>query len=197
VAIDVAILIAEPPEAARVGVAIPGAFHLYALRIFTDDSRYADSLRDAGLSVEFIEAIDYERRMDDATGVGDLEVRLPGRHPFLYSVNTGQGYAPVQGALNAVFWHEGSRGTAVLSFANEPFRQGSAISRIYTRPHGTLDRLLEGGGLGPCPPDPKTRFNCIFAPSLNLRYDQGWVGKLQLIKPSRPSHRPFPAWVRM
>ncbi len=84
-----------------------------------------------------------------------------------------------------MFWNGGKRGTPVLNFVDQPFLQGSAISRIYTRPHSTLNSLLDGGGLGPCPLDPQTGFNCVIAPSLNLRYDEGTVGKLQLIKPVR------------
>lgn len=195
--IDVAILIAEPAAAASVGLNVPGTFHLYALRIFTDDPRYAESLRHGGIPVEFFEQIGYQRPMDDATGVGDLIVSLPERHPFLASANAGQGYAPVPNAANrAAFWVDGERGTAVLSFVDQPFRQGGAISRIYTRPNGSLNRLLEGGGLGPCPPDPNTGFPCILAPGLNFSYDQGTVGTLQLLK-KRPGHTPGPHWARM
>ena len=197
VAIDLAVLIAEPASAASVGLNIPGTYHLYALRIFTDDARYAESLRSSGMPVEFLEHIGYQRTMDDATGVGDLNVALPDRYPFLYSANTGQGYALVEGAFNAAFWFNGERGTAVLSFVDQPFFQGSALSRVYARPNGTLSRLLEGGGLGPCPTDPKTGFKCVLAPSLNLRYDKGTVGKVQLLHPKPPGYHPFPQWVRL
>jgi hypothetical protein len=135
--------------------------------------------------------------MDNATGVGDLNVKLPERYPFLYSANTGQGYAPGQGAFIAAFWHDGERGTVVLSFVDQPFFQGGALSRIYTRPNGSLNSLFDGAGLGPCPADPNTGFKCILAPSLNLRYDRGTVGKLQLIKPSRAGYHPFPQSGRM
>jgi len=98
------------------------------------------------------------------------------------SINTGQGYAPAPGAFNAVFWNDGQRGTAVLNFIDQPFLQGSAISYIYTRSQSTLNALLDGGGFGLCPPDLlRTGFDCVIAPSLNLRYDKGTVGKLQLI----------------
>src|SRR5262249_35368226 len=150
------------------GVNIPGAFHIYALTIFTDDARYAASLQSGGMSVEFFESIGYQREMDDATGIGDLIVTVPDRYPFLSSDNMGQGYAPMPGAFNAVFWHNGERGVVVLNFVDEPFLQGSALSFIYTRRNGTLNALLEGGGLGSCPPDPQTGFTCIVAPSLNL-----------------------------
>jgi hypothetical protein len=195
--IDIAILIAEPAAAASLGLNVPSTFHLYALRIFTDDTRYAESLRSGGIPVEFIERIGYQRPMDDATGVGDLNVSLPESHPFLTSTNTGQGYAPIPNLANrAAFWSDGDRGTVVLSFVDQPFRQGGAISRIYTRPNGRLNLLLEGGGLGPCPPDAKTGFKCILAPGLNFSYDQGTVGTLQLLK-KHPGHTPFPHWARM
>src|SRR5262245_62000395 len=197
VAIDLAVLIAEPAGAASLGLNIPGAFHLYGLRIFTDNARYAAILRSGGMSVEFFEQIGYQRTMDDATGVGDLNVSLPDRYPFLYSANTGQGYAPGQGVFRSSFWHDGERGTVVLSFFDEPFFQGNALSSIYTRPNGSLSGLFEGAGLGPCPTDPATGFRCILAPSLNLRYDEGTRGKLQLLKPKRSGYYPFAEWMRM
>jgi hypothetical protein len=197
VAIDVGILIIEPAEAAKAGVNIAGAFHIYALTIFTNDSQYAASLHTGDMPVDFVDAIGYQREMDDATGVGDLIVSVPAQHPTLYSINTGQGYAPAPGVFNAVFWNDGQRGTAVLNFIDQPFLQGNAISLIYTRPNSTLNALLDGGGLGPCSPDPQTGFNCVIAPSLNLRYDEGTVGKLQLIKPVRTGYRPFPHWLQM
>ena len=196
-ALDIAIVIAEPALAASVGLNIPGLFHLYTLRLITDDARYAGSLLSGGMPVEFFESIGYERTMDDATGVGDLVVTLQERFPFLQSVNTGQGYAPMPGAFAAAFWFDGPRGTVALSFIDQPFRQGIALSRIYTRPNSSLGLLFDGGGLGSCPPDPKTRFKCILAPSFNLRYDNGTVGRLELVKPSHPGHVPFPTWVRM
>jgi len=182
VAIDVGILVVEPADAAKVGVNIPGAFHIYALTIFTNDAQYAASLRTGDMPVEFVDTIGYQRDMDDATGVGDLIVSVPAQHPTLYSINTGQGYAPAPGAFNAVVWNDRQRGTAVLNFIDQPFLQGSAISYIYTRSQSTLNALLDGGGLGLCPPDLlQTGFDCVIAPSLNLRYDKGTVGKLQLI----------------
>jgi hypothetical protein len=188
VAIDVGILIVQPAEAAKAGVNIPGAFHLYALTIFTNDAQYAASLHTGDMPVEFVDAIAYQRDMDDATGVGDLIVSVPAQYPTLYSINTGQGYAPAPGAFNAVFWNDGQRGTAVLNFIDQPFLQGSAISYIYTRPYSTLNALLDGGGWGLCPSDPQTGFDRVMAPSLNLRYDKGTVGKLQLIKPVRTGY---------
>src|SRR5262249_54240675 len=113
------------------------------------------------------------------------------------SASTGQGYASGQGAFRSSFWHDGERGTVVLSFVDEPFFQGNALSRIYTRPNGSLSVLFEGAGLGPCPTDPATGFRCILAPSLNLRYDEGTRGKLQLLKPKRSGYYPFAEWMRM
>jgi len=188
VAIDVGILVVEPADAAKAGVNIPGAFHIYALTIFTNDAQYAASLRTGDMPVEFVDTIGYQRDMDDATGVGDLIVSVPARYPTLYSINTGQGYGAAHGAFNAVFWNDGQRGTAVLNFIDQPFLQGSAFSYIYTRPYSTLNALLDGGGLGSCSSDPQTGFNCVMAPSLNLRYDEGTVGKLQLINPVRTGY---------
>ena len=45
VAVDVGILVVEPAEATEAKVNIPGAFHLYMLAIYTNDARYAASLR--------------------------------------------------------------------------------------------------------------------------------------------------------
>jgi hypothetical protein len=103
VAIDVGILVVEPAAAAKAAVNIPGAFHIYAITIFTDDAQYAASLHTGGMPVEFVQTIDYQREMDDATGVGDLIVSVPAKHRAFYSTNAGQGYAPVPGAFNAVF----------------------------------------------------------------------------------------------
>jgi len=182
VVIDVGILIVEPAAAASVGVNFPGAYHFYTVSIHTNVALYHASLRNAQMPVEHVENITYQRDMDDATGSGNLFVSIPAKHPFLYSMHTGFGYALAPGALNAAFWHNGPRGTSVLNFTDQPFRQGNALSNIYTRPGSSLNALLDGGGLGPCTTDPQTGFNCIIAPSLNLRYDQGSIGKLQLIK---------------
>jgi hypothetical protein len=182
VAIDVALLVTEPDKAAEAGVSIPGAYHLYALTIYTNDAVYAASLRRADMPVELVNNISYQREMDDASGIGDLIVRVPDTDSAFSTVNSGQGYFPVPGALNAVFWHDGHKGTAVLHFLNQPFRQGSSISRIYTKPHSTWAALFDGGGLGPCSPDPRTGFGCVIVPGLNLRFDQGTAGKFLLIK---------------
>jgi hypothetical protein len=182
IAIDVAILVEEPGDAVQAGVSIPGAHHLYTLGIYTNDARYAASLRSAEIPVEFVNKISYQRDMNDASGVGDLIVSVPSKKSPFHTFSSGQGYVPVPGAFNAVFWHDGKKGSAALHFLDQPFRQGTAISRIYTQPSSTWDNLFDGGGLGPCDPHPETGYKCVIAPALNLRYDEGTVGKLQLIK---------------
>lgn len=182
VAVDVAILVFEPTEAAEAGVNIPGAFHVYALAIYTNDARYAASLQRAEIPVEFVSKIGYQRSMNDATGVGDLIVSVPSHDSPFHTFSSGLGYAPVPGAFNAVFWHDGGKGKAVLHFLDQPFRQGTAISHIYTQLSSTWDNLFDGGGLGPCDPHPETGYRCVIVPALNLRYDEGTVGKLQLIR---------------
>lgn len=182
VAIDVAILVFEPGEAAQAGVNIPGAFHVYALAIYTNDARYAASLRRAEIPVEFVNKIGYQRNMNDATGVGDLIVSIPSKDSPFATFSSSLGYVPVPGAFNAVFWYNGRKGTAVLHFLDQPFQQGTAISYIYTQPSSTWDNLFDGGGLGPCNPHPATGYKCVIAPAVNLRYDEGTVGKLQLIE---------------
>lgn len=202
VAVDVAILVFEPSEAVQAGVNIPGAFHLYALTIYTNDARYAASLRSADIPVEFVNKIGYRRDMNDATGVGDLTVSVPSKDSPFHTFSSGQGYVPVPGAFNVVFWHNGQRhdgdrhdgerhdsqrhddqkGKAVLHFLNQPFRQGTAISHIYTQPNSTWDALFNGGGLGSCDSHPQTGYRCVIAPALNLRYDEGSKGELLLIR---------------
>ena len=176
--IDVAIVVFEPAGAAEAGVSIPGAFHLYALAIYTNDARYAETLRKADMPVRFVNKITYERSMDDATGIGELIVNVPSKSNPLKTVNSGQGYAPAPGAFNVVFWHDDHNEKAILHFRNEPFRQGVAFSNIYTRPGSEWQMLFDGGGLGACPPDPETGYSCVIAPSLNWRYDGGWRGRL-------------------
>jgi hypothetical protein len=190
VAIDVGILIHEPPKAEQAGVNIPGAFHLYTLAIYTDDARYAASLRSADMPVEFVNKISYQREMLDETGVGgDLLVSVPSRDsPFQtvssplepYALVTDSNGSPLP--FNVVFWHNGSKGTAALHFLDQPFRQGQAIGQIHTQPESKWAALFSGGGLGPCgspdaPPDP----SCVIAPSVNLKYDDGTLGKLVVI----------------
>jgi hypothetical protein len=70
-----------------------------------------------------------------------------------------------------------------LHFHDEPFRQGQALSQVYTQPASKWDNLLSGGGFGPGAPDPKTGYNSIVTPSLNFRYDQGSRGRLILLSP--------------
>ncbi|SEF78177.1 hypothetical protein SAMN05216334_10941 [Nitrosomonas ureae] len=182
VAVDVAILVSQPEEAAQAEVDIPGAFHVYTLAIYTNDARYAASLYRADIPVEFVNKIDYQRNMNDVTGVGDLIVNIPSKDSPFHTLSSGLGYAPVPGAFNAVFWHDGEKGKAVLHFLDQPFQQGTAISHIYTQPASRWDNLFEGGGLGTCDPHPETEYRCVIVPALNLRYDEGTVGKLQLIR---------------
>jgi hypothetical protein len=120
--------------------------------------------------------------MNDASGVGDVNVGVPAKKSPFYSRNTGFGYAPA-GALDAVFWYNGVHGKAVLHFHDEPFRQGQALSQVYTQPGSKWDNLLSGGGFGPGAPDPTTGYNSIVTPSLNFRYDHGSRGRLMLLAP--------------
>lgn len=183
VGIWVAILVAEPAEAVEAGVSIPGAFHLYALAAYVNSAQVFASLQAADMPVELVNRIDYQRGMDDASGVGDLIVRVPAKDAPFFSFNhSEQGYFPAPGSLDAVFWNDGRKGKAALHYHGEPFRLGNAISQIYTDPQSTLGILIDGGGWGPCPPDTSTGYGCVIAPSFNLRYDQGSVGTLWLIE---------------
>jgi hypothetical protein len=182
VAIDVGILVQPPPHAAVAGLDIPGAFHVYTLAIYTNDAPYAATLQAIDMPVEFVPGIIYDRPMDDATGVGDLDVMVPLDDAPFYSHNTGLGYAPAE-ALNAILWHNGDQGTSVLHFIDEPTELGQAQSLIYTEPASDLNELLDGGGLGPGPIDLATGFESVIAPSLNYRYRAGSFGRLLLIVP--------------
>jgi hypothetical protein len=182
VAIDVAILVAEPAQAVNAGVGIPGAFHFYTLAMYTDDPPYAASLRQAGMPVKFDNKISYQREMNDASGIGDVVVNVPSTDSPFESITSGFGYAPAVGALDAVFWHDGRRGKAALHFHVPAFRQGNAISRIYLKPQSKWEFLLDGGGLGACAPDPETGYRCVTAPALNFRFDEGDKGQLLLIE---------------
>src|SRR5205085_8213304 len=118
--IDVGILVAEPPDAAVADLNIPGAFHVYTLGIYTDDSHYADSLQ-GSMPVEFLKQITYNRQFDDTTGFGTLAVNVPDRDSPISSINNAYGYQSQTGALDAVFWHNGTNGKSVLHFHNLPF----------------------------------------------------------------------------
>ena len=56
------------------------------------------------------------------------------------------------------------------------------MGQIYTQPESKWEALFSGGGLGPCgpPPDPPDP-NCVMAPSVNLKYDDGTLGKLVVV----------------
>jgi hypothetical protein len=178
--IDVGVLVAEPAAAELADADIPGALHFYGLAFYTDDARYAASLRSADLPVEFVPRISHVRQIDDA-GEGTLLVGVPSKDSPFYSLNTAMGYAPA-GTLNAVFWYEGKSGTAVLHFQNEGIEQGQAQSLIFTEPESPLNLLLAGGGFGPGPTDPETGYESVTTPSLNLLYPQGVLGRLLLIR---------------
>jgi hypothetical protein len=182
VAIDLAILVEEPPHAATAGLDIPGAFHVYTLAIYTNDAPYAATLQAVDMPVELVPGIVYDRTMDDVTGVGDLHVSVPIDGESFYSHNTGFGYVPA-GVLDAILWHNGSKGTSVLHFMDEPTELGEALSTIYAAPGSELAELLDGGGLGPGPIDPLTGFESVMAPSLNYRYRDGSFGRLLLLVP--------------
>jgi hypothetical protein len=184
VAIDIAILVAEPADAAQAGLSIPGAYHLYALKILTDDPIYAASLRRAGMPVRYLRHIGYDRQIDDPSGAGTLTVNVPANRPLLRSIHTAFGYQPA-GTLDPVFWFNGSRGVAALHFHDVGFEQGQALSQIYTQPGSNLDNLLAGGGIGTCPRDPQTGDNCVTSQALNFRFPQGSRGQLTVIRRSR------------
>lgn len=186
VAIDVLVLVNEPSQAAKAGVNIPGAFHVYALAIYTNDPQYAASLQQVAFPVEFVSKIEYRREMDDATGVGNLSISVPSKLSPFATYSVGQGYSRASGAFNTVFWHDGKKGEALLHFLDQPFSQGTAISQIYTQPGSRWDNLLIGGGLGSCAPQAGTDYHCINAPALNMRYDEGTRGTLMLIKEDDP-----------
>jgi hypothetical protein len=181
VAIDIAILVAEPAAAPQAGASIPGAFHLYALAIYTNDARYAESLQDAGMPVEFVDNIGYQRAIDDVSGIGDLTVTVPSDTAPLKTTASALGYSAAIGALNAIFWYEGVQGTAALHYRGEPFQQGEAIAEVFSQPQSRWEDLLTDGGLGSCLPDPDTGYSCVIAPALNFRYDEGTEGRLLLI----------------
>jgi hypothetical protein len=181
VAIDIAILVAEPSAAIEAGVNIPGAFHLYTLAIYTNDARYAESLRDADMPAEFVDNIGYQRDIDDGSGIGDLTVTVPSGTAPLKTVASALGYSSAPGELNAIFWYEGLEGTAALHYHGEPFRQGDAIAEVFSQPQSRWEDLIAGGGFGSCFPDPATGYSCVSAPALNFRYDDGTEGRLLLI----------------
>jgi len=181
VAIDFVVLVAQPGEAERASLDIPGAFHVYALGIYTNDAQYAGSFHQTGFPVEYVSGIKYKREMNDATGIGNLSIDVPSRLSPFSTFSTGQGYSRAPGAFNTVFWHNGRKGKTVLHFFDQPFSQGTALSHIYTKPGTRWDTLFSGGGLGPCAPQAGTGYRCISAPALNMRYDEGTRGRLLFI----------------
>lgn len=182
VAVDLGIFVNQPAGAAAAGVDMESAFQFYALAIYTDDAPYAASLRAADMPVEHIHDILYDRQMDDLSGIGKLRVRIRTNKPLLLSVNKGLEYATVGDALDAVFWYEGKRGTAVLHFHDIPLEQGNGKSKVFTPPGSMLEELISGGGLGPCAPDPVTGYPCVLSRAMNLRYRNGSTGRLLLLE---------------
>jgi hypothetical protein len=182
VAVDIGVLVAEPKAAIDTNVNIPGAYHFYTLAIYTDNASYAASLLDASFPVELVSGINYDRAIDEASGVGTLTVGIPVPASPLGIFDAAFGYAPA-GALDAIFWHDSSLGAASLHFHDDPFRQGDAFGQIYTQPFSRWDDLLSGGGIGPCASDPITGFHCIAVPALNLLHDEGGVGQLVVVAP--------------
>ncbi len=183
VAVDVGILVTQPNKAAKAGLDIPGAFHFYTLAIYSDDTRYVASLRDADMPASFRNII-YNRTINDTTGIGDLTVVVPDSRSPLASHNVGLTLAPAVGAFDTIFWYNGRRGTAALHFKDEPYQTGGANSQIYALRDSKVGNLLLGGGLGQCASDPSLVFICVAPPSLNLLYPQGTVGSLLLMGPN-------------
>lgn len=183
VAIDVGVLVVEPELAEAADLNIPGAFHFYALAIYTDDARYAASLRSGDMPVEFVSQITYQRDYDDESGVGELSVKVPAQSSPFMSFNEGFGYALQPDPINAVFWHDGREGTTALHFLDDPFRRGEARSKLYTEPQSRWHTLFSGSNPSTCATDPETGFACMEVASVNLRYDNGAVGELLLFVP--------------
>jgi hypothetical protein len=177
IAIDVGIVVAAPATAAAAGLDVPGAFHFYTLAMYSDDAPYAASLRAAGMPMTLLPQITYDRQIDDASGVGTLTVRVPDRRAPFHSRTEAVGYQPVA-AFDAIFWHAARQGVLALQFHLDPVRQGQALSQLSAAPESRWGRLLLDGGLGPCPADPASGDGCVRTPALNLRYDQGDIGRL-------------------
>jgi hypothetical protein len=178
--IDLLILVAEPAAAEMAGLDIPGAFHLYSLAFYTDDVRYAASLRSADMPVEFVPRLMHDRQID-MDGEGTLFVDVPSKNSPFYSLNTAFGHSPA-GPLDAVFWYEGKKGTAAIHFQHDTHEEEQAQSLVFTEPGSPLNALLEGGGFGPGPTDPETGYESVTTPSLNILYPQGAFGRLLLIE---------------
>jgi hypothetical protein len=177
----VTILVAAPAAAEVAGVDAPGSLHFYTLASYTDDAEYAANLRVADWPIEFVPRIAFGREIDDTTEVGQVLVEVPSRNSPFYSFNEAFGHAPA-GNVDAVFWFNGKKGTALLHFINEPARQGDALSLVFTPPGSRWNELLAGGGFGPGPTDPETGFESVVAPSLNFLYPEGSRGRILLLK---------------
>lgn len=181
-AIDVAILVTEPSQAAEAGVAFPGAFHFYTLAMYSNDAPYVASLRRTDMPITFDPKLIYQRTIDDVSGVGDLVVNVSAPRSSFKTVSNALGFGTQQGPLHAIFWYDGQQGKTALHFEVPVFRQGDASGQVFMQPGSTLAFLLEGGGTGPCPPDPETGYLCVNAPSISFSFDAGDTGRLLLFR---------------
>ena len=173
------VLIAPPAAAAGAGVLIPGASHFYLLEVYTNEAAYAESVRSADFPVELVKPLVYLRNINDATGAGTLEVVIPDLHSPLASANTAISLAPLPGATEGIFWHDGKLGTAGFYFRDAPRQVGNATSRIFTAPGTRWGNLFEGGGLGSC--GSHAGFACVSSPAANGLYPQGGTAYLFLV----------------
>jgi hypothetical protein len=177
----VAILVAEPAQAAAAGLSFPGAFHLYTLARYSNDAPYFASLTSADIPIEFVPKLTYQRQIDDKTGVGQLAVNIPVKDSSFATFNTVTGYIDT-GSLHAIFWHNGRHGITALNFNVPVIRQANGFSQVFTQPGSMLSTLITGGGFGPCMQDPETGFGCVLTPSLSFSFDKGDTGQLLLLR---------------
>jgi len=175
--IAVAILVAEPAQAAAAGLSFPGAFHLYTLARYSNDAPYFASLTSADIPIEFVPELTYQRQIDDKTGVGQLAVNVPVKDSSFETFNTVTGYIDT-GSLHAIFWHNGPQGITALNFNVPVIRQANGFSQVFTQPGSMLSTLITGGGFGPCMQDSETGFGCVLTPSLSFSFDEGDTGQL-------------------
>ena len=173
------IVIAPPAAAAGAGVLITDATHFYLLEVYTNAAVFADTFRSADMPIEFVKPLVYLRNINDATGAGTLEVVIPDLKSPLASANTGISLAPLPGATEGIFWHDGKLGTAGFYFRDAPQQLGNATSRIYTAPGSRWGNLFEGGGLGSC--GSHAGFACVSSPAINSLYPQGGQAYLFLV----------------
>ena len=173
------ILIAPPAAAAGEGVLIPNAAHFYLLKLYTNEAAYADTFRSADMPVELVKPLVYLRNINDATGAGTDEVVVPDVKSPLAAANTGISLAPLPGATEGVFWHDGKLGTAGFYFRDAPRQLGNATSHIFTAPGTRWGSLFEGGGTGSC--GSYAGFACISSPAVKSLFPQGGQAFLFLV----------------